>query len=72
MSGPLRKLQYTSARTVYWRTQANGNRKYIIRFEIRYFFLEIVLSPSDLTQSQEKVSIFKPHYILSLSTGLLS
>ena len=28
--------------------------KYIMRFEIRYFFLEIGLSPSGLTQSQEK------------------
>ena len=28
--------------------------KYIMRFEIRHFFLEIGLSPSDLTHSQEK------------------
>ena len=27
------------ARTVYWRTKARGKRKYIMRFEIRYFFL---------------------------------
>ena len=32
--------------------------KDIIRFEIRYFFLK------------KKVSKFKPHYMLSLSTGL--
>ena len=31
-----------------------------MRFEIRYFFIEIGL----------KVCNFKPHYILSLSTGL--
>ena len=42
------------ARTVYWRTQARGKQKYIMRFEIRYFFLEIGLSPSGLTQPQEK------------------
>ena len=46
--------KYSSARTVYWRTQARGKRKYIMRFEIRYFFLEIGLSPSGLTQPQEK------------------
>ena len=45
---------YSSARTVYWHTQARGKRKYIMRFEIRYFFLEIGLSPSGLTQPQEK------------------
>ena len=39
---------------VYWRTQARGKRKYIMRFEIRYFFLDIELSPSGLTQPQEK------------------
>ena len=32
--------------------------KYMMRFEIRYFFLK------------KKVFNFKPHYILSLSTGL--
>ena len=41
-----------------------------MRFEIRYFFLEIGLSPLGLTKPQEKVSNFKPHYMLSLSTGL--
>ena len=51
---PIWKLQYSSARTVYWHTQARGKRKYVMRFEIRYFFLEIGLSPSGLTQSQEK------------------
>ena len=33
-----------SARTVYWRTQARGKRKYIMRLETRHFFLEIGLS----------------------------
>ena len=28
--------------------------KYVMRFEIRYFFLEVGLSPKGLTQSQEK------------------
>ena len=31
-----------------------GKRKYIMRFEIRYFLLEIGLSPWGLTQPQEK------------------
>ena len=35
-------------------TLARGKRKHIMRFEIRYFFLEIGLSPSGLTQPQEK------------------
>ena len=35
-------------------TLARGKRKHIMRFEIRYFFLEIGLSPKGLTQSQEK------------------
>ena len=39
-----------SARTVYWRTQARGKRKHITRFDIRYFFLEVGLSLSGLTQ----------------------
>ena len=43
-----------------------------MRFEIRYFFLEIGLSPSGLTQSQEKVSNFKPHYILPLPNGMVA
>ena len=58
---------------VHWCTdnsQDRGKRKYIMRFEIRYFFVEIGLSPKGLTPSQEKISDFKPHYILSLSTGL--
>ena len=41
-----------------------------MRFEIRNFFLEIGLSPKGLTTLQDKVSNFKPHYILSLFTGL--
>ena len=41
-----------------------------MRFEIRYFFLEVGLSLKGLTQSEEIISIFKPHYIFSLSTGL--
>ena len=36
--------KYSSAGTVYWRTQARGKRKNIMRFEIRYFFLEVGLS----------------------------
>ena len=43
--------------------------KYILKFEIKYLFLEIWSSPKGLTQSQKKVSHFKPHYMLSLSTG---
>ena len=34
--------------------QAHGKRKNTIMFEIRYFFLEIALSPSCSTQPQEK------------------
>ena len=42
-----------------------------MRFEIRYFFLEIGLSLKGLTLTLERnVFNFKPHYILSLSTGL--
>ena len=49
---------------------SRGKPKYIVRFEIMYFFLELGLSPKGLTQAQEKVYNFKPHYILWLSTGL--
>ena len=45
---------YSSAHIVYLRTQARGKRKHIMRFEIRYFFLEVGLSPLGLTQPQEK------------------
>ena len=41
-----------------------------MRFEIRYFFLEIGLSSKGLTQSPEKGYNCKPHYILSLAAGL--
>ena len=44
------KTHLHSARTVYWRTQARGKRKNIMRFEIRYFFLEIGLSPLTFLQ----------------------
>ena len=37
---------YNGARTIYWSMQALGKQKYIMRLEIRYFFLEIRLSPS--------------------------
>ena len=47
--------RYSSARIEKLRTQARGKQKYIMRFEIRYFFLEIGLSPKGLTQSEEKI-----------------
>ena len=37
---------YNGARTIYWSMQALGKQKYIMRLKIRYFFLEIRLSPS--------------------------
>ena len=49
-SNILLHARYTGARTVYWRTQARGKRKNIMRFEIRYFFLEVGLSSKVLTQ----------------------
>ena len=36
--------------------------KYIMMFEIRYFYLEIGLSPKGLTQSQESYSRKLPNY----------
>ena len=39
-----------------------------MRFEIRYFFLEVGLSPKGLTHSQEKNNLI--YYILLLSMGL--
>ena len=49
------KTNLHSARIVQLRTQAHGKRKYILRFESIYSFVNIGLSPSGLTQSQQKI-----------------
>ena len=46
-------------RTVYWRTQARGKQRYIVRFEKCVLCFDIGLSPSGLAQSQTKVCTFQ-------------